>query len=304
MRTLITGANGFVGQHLKRELEANGYTVHTTDISGDVDFILNLLDGEQVHAHLKKQRYDSIVHLAGFSSVRLSWENFQKTLELNVFPTINILESVSQTHIGTRVLLIGSSDQYGLAAQAGHPLTEEDPCLPQNPYAISKCTQEQMALVLSVSKKLDIVLTRSFNHIGPGQRKGFVVSDIASSIAETENNSAPKLIVGNTQSHRDFTDVRDVVRAYRLLLEKGRPGEIYNVGSGKVHAIHEVIQMLIKLSGVSIEVISDAKNFRPSDITKIECSCEKLRRDTGWLPEIPMHESLKDTLKWWREQQE
>jgi GDP-4-dehydro-6-deoxy-D-mannose reductase len=301
VRTLITGASGFVGAHLKRELGAHDYEVYTTDIGGNPDFILDLLDVMKVYEHLEKYKYDAVVHLAGFSSVKLSWEYPRKALELNVFPTLNLLDSISRTGFNTRVLLIGSSDQYGIVPQDRFLLTETDPCQPRSPYAISKCTQEQMAPALAASKKLDIIYTRSFNHIGPGQQKGFVVSDLTSAIVDIQNGSEPVLYVGNMQAYRDFSDVRDVVRAYRLLLEKGQCGEIYNVGSGAVHSIQSILQSLIELSGMNIEVRQDPAKFRPVEIYKIGCCRQKIMEHTGWAPEIDLKQSLKDTLAWWQQ---
>jgi len=302
VKSLITGASGFVGMHLKRELENNGYEVYTTDISGNPDFTLDLLDAAKVYEHLQQHKYDVVVHLAGFSSVRLSWDNPKRTLELNVFPTLNLLEGISRTGFSTRTLLIGSSDQYGIVPSERFMLMETDPCQPRSPYAISKCTQEQMANALAASKKLDIVFTRSFNHIGPGQRKGFVVADLASAISDIQKGSEPVLYVGNTQAYRDFSDVRDVVRAYRLLMEKGRSGEIYNVGSGTVHSIQSILKALIDSSGLDIEIRQDPAKLRPVDIYKIGCCNQKIQEHTGWKPEIDIQQSLKDTLLWWQHQ--
>lgn len=302
MKVLTLGACGFVGKYLKQELEKNEHTVHTIDIQGNPDFMLDLLDADKVYAHLAAHRYDAVVHLAGFSSVQRSWEMPRRTLELNVFTTLNLLEGIEKTGLPTRALLIGSSDQYGVVPQDKCMVRETDECHPKSPYAISKQTQEAMALALAAGRKLDVVMTRSFNHIGPGQRKGFAVSDFASAIAEIREGDEHAIYVGNTDVYRDFSDVRDVARAYRLLLEKGRSGEIYNVGSGSVHSIQTILETLIHLSGKKIEVRLDPAKFRPVDLVKIGCINEKLRVQTGWTPEIPMHKSIVDTLAWWNEQ--
>lgn len=300
MRTLITGAGGFVGKHLKDELLANGYEVITMDIRGDADFVLDLMDAKLVQEHFSQNQYDSIVHLAGFSSVGRSWQMPKRTLELNAFPTLHMMDAIAESGPTTRLLIIGSAEQYGAIKTDKIYIDEAEPMHPKNPYAISKCTQESIALAIATSKKLDVVFTRSFNHIGTGQEKGFVISDFASAVATIMNGGEPIMYVGNTQACRDFTDVRDVVRAYRLLLEKGKSGEQYNVGSGQIYSIQELLNMLIALSGKTIEVRQDPAKMRPVEIMKLGCCYDKLKRATGWMPQITMDQSLADVLRWWQ----
>lgn len=299
MRALITGAGGFVGGYLQAELSRSGWQAVTTDIRGAVDVTLNLLDAEAVGDHLAKNTYDAIFHLAGFSSVHQSWKEPERTFTLNLFPTLHLLESLHQSGRHTRMLVVGSSDQYGLLPAGTEKVSEDTPRNPQSPYAISKNAQEQLAATLAVKYGLDVLFTRSFNHIGPGQERGFVVSDFASAIAGILRGAPPVIYVGNTSAYRDFTDVRDVVRAYRLLVEKGVSGEIYNVGSGSTHSVREILDTLILQSHREISVEKDPGKYRPVDQTRIVCDPQKLQATTGWTPEIPLAQSLQETLSWW-----
>lgn len=299
MRILVTGASGFVAPFLRDELTRHGNDVSLTDIRGEVDFPMDLVDEAAVDAHFHAYRYDAVVHLAGFSSVARSWQMPKRVMELNVFPLLHLMKAISATAPGTRLLVIGSADQYGRVPADTVYLRETQPCQPRSPYAISKYAQEGLALALGLGQKLDVVLTRSFNHIGPGQEKGFVTSDFASAIAQAVHGGPPVVSVGATDVYRDFTDVRDVARAYRLLLQHGRAGEVYNVGSGRLYAIGDILQTLIDLSGVNIQVRKDPAKVRPVDVERVGCCPEKIRTDTGWTSEIPMEQSLQDVLQWW-----
>jgi len=299
MKVLVTGAGGFVGPYLSAELRGHAHEARTTDIRGPVDFLLDLLDADAVHRHFTENRYDAVVHLAGFASVAKSWEKPKLTLELNTFPLLYMLDALSVSSPHTRVLVVGSADQYGTVPPGKILLDESDPCFPQTPYAISKHTQERLALCIAASRKLNVVLTRSFNHIGPGQEPGFVVPDFASAIARIMGGAEPVIHVGNTQAYRDFTDVRDIVCAYRLLIEHGKSGEVYNVGSGLLHSIQYILDTLIALSGLSITVEPDAKKMRPIDTFKVGCCNAKIHGDTGWEARIPIEDSLKAILDHW-----
>jgi len=299
MKVLITGAGGFVGSYLFEELIKHKHEVRTTDIRGSVDFRLDLLNADVVHQHFFSNRYDIIAHLAGFSSVARSWEDPKLALELNTLPLLYILDAVSLSSPNTRILVSGSADQYGVLQNGKIMADESDPCIPKSPYAISKYAQERLALSIAARKKLDIVLTRSFNHIGPGQKTGFVVTDFASAIARIIHGADPVIYVGNTQAYRDFTDVRDVARAYRLLIEHGRTGAVYNVGSGRLHSIQYILDTLIAKSGVSVSIQIDEKKVRPIDILKLGCCNEKIHLDTGWSVHIPIEDSLEAILNYW-----
>lgn len=299
MKVLITGAGGFVGPFLRAEIDAAGYTAVTTDVRGQVDVPLDLLDAEAVTAHFAAHRYDAVVHLAGISSVSLSWKMPKRTLSLNVFPALHIAQAVAETAPATRLLAVGSADQYGVTVGEDVLLDEDDPCRPRSPYAVSKYAQEGMLLALCASLGLDVIATRSFNHIGPGQEKGFVISDFASALADIMRGAPPAIKVGNLDASRDFTDVRDVARAYRLLLEGGRRGEVYNVGSGIAYRIGDILQAMIQLSGRVVEIQQDPERLRPVELLRLRCDNTKLQTDTGWSPTIPLEESLRNVLDWW-----
>ena len=302
MKALITGSLGFVGKYLRAELENNGYEVVGLDIlSGDKTLRADLLDAAQIERILEEQRPDAIFHLAAQADVGKSWRMPKLTMELNIVASVNLLEAVRQTDPqGIRLLIVGSSDQYGNLGAAGASVTEDMALQPQTPYAISKRAQEELAKLYARSYGMNICMTRSFNHGGAGQRTGFMIPDFASGIVKIERGEAAELCVGNLTSRRDFTHVKDVVRAYRLIAEKGRSGEVYNVGSGRTWSAQEVLDMLIGMAKCDIPVRQDPARMRPSDTPVICCDHSKLTRDTGWAPEMGMAQIVADTLQFYR----
>nr|MCR5346375.1 GDP-mannose 4,6-dehydratase [Fretibacterium sp.] len=301
MRALITGSLGFVGHYLREELERHGYDVMGLDIRpGERTLQADLLDKEQTAFALRETQPDIVIHLAGQANVAKSWSIPQKTFEINVIAALNLMESVRDVLPQAHLVLVGSSDEYGILGAAGASVSESTPPNPQTPYAVSKLAQEQMACVYARAYKLNICMTRSFNHGGAGQQEGFLIPDFTSGIVRVEKGLQPCLRVGNLDSRRDFTHVRDVVRAYRLLAEKGRPGEIYNVGSGKTHSAREILEKLLALSNTNIPVEQDPAKMRPSDTPVICCNHEKLTRDTGWEPQLGLDQILRDVLAEWR----
>ena len=308
MKALITGIAGFVGNYLTEELIKHGIDVYGTILDHEVYhgnakgvFTMNLLNYDEIESVMTELQPDYIFHLAGQSSVGLSWKKPQLTIETNVVGTINLLEVVRLTCKDTRILIVGSSDEYGVIRVEDCPINEMLPLHPQNPYATSKKAQEEIALQYCKSYGMDIVLVRAFNHIGPGQLKGFVVADFASQIAEIENGFVPPVIkVGNLDAKRDFSDVRDVVSAYYLIMDKGLKGEIYNVGSGEAIAVKNILQMLLSFSECNILVEDDINRFRPSDIPLIECDSSKLVAATGWTKNKRLEKTLLDILNYWR----
>ena len=301
-RAWITGSLGFVGRYLRAELEQTGYDVTGLDVrEAEKTVCADLLDAEQTLAVIREIKPDCIIHLAGQADVGRSWKIPQKTIEINVLAAVNLMEAVRAVNPRTRVVLVGSSDEYGQLGELGQDVRETIPLNPQTPYAVSKMAQEQMAGVYVRAYGMNICMTRSFNHGGAGQREGFLIPDFASGVARVEKGLAPCMKVGNLESRRDFTHVRDVVRAYRLIAEKGKPGEIYNVGSGTTHSAREILDKLRAMASCEIPVEQDPARMRPSDTPVIRCNHDKLTRDTGWQPELGIDAILADVLAEWRE---
>ena len=304
-RALITGSQGFVGQYLRRELEENGYTVLGLDLQpGEGAVQADLLNPAQLAEAIRQARPEAVFHLAGQADVARSWQIPRQTMEMNAIGAINLMEAVRALGRPARLVMVGSSDQYGSLGTAGQCVTEELGMNPQTPYAVSKKAQEEMARVYVRAYGMDICMTRSFNHGGAGQRLGFLIPDFAAGIVRVERGEAKSLKVGNLTARRDFTHVKDVGRAYRLIAEKGRPGEVYNVGSGETHSAQEILDKLCDMASCPIPVEQDPAKLRPSDTPVICCDRSKLTNDTGWAPQIPLEVILSDTLREWRDRGE
>lgn len=303
VRALITGSQGFVGGYLRRELEQNGYEVVGVDVQpGEKTVQADLLEGPRLAELIQELAPEAVFHLAGQADVARSWKIPRQTVEINVVAAVNLMEAVRQAAPKARMVLVGSSDQYGNLGDAGKLVSETAETHPQTPYAVSKKAQEEMARVYAQAYGLHICMTRSFNHGGAGQREGFLIPDFAAGVARVEKGLEKCLKVGNLTSRRDFTHVRDVVRAYRLIAEKGRPGEIYNVGSGVAYSAQEILDRLCAMAECPITVEQDPAKMRPSDTPVICCDRGKLTKDTGWEPEIPLDAMLRETLEWFKEQ--
>lgn len=308
-RALIIGGGGFAGGYLIRELASAGYEVHATclpeeEICGDCAvYSLDIGDVSAIEGLLARVMPDVVFHLAAQSSVAVSWKKPALTAQVNVVGAVNVLEAVRLSQRpDTRLLLIGSGEEYGFIPKDACPLSEEEKLRPGNIYAATKVCQEMIGQIYSRSYGMDIVMTRSFNHTGPGQSPTFVVSEICRQIAAAEQPGAPaELLIGNTDAKRDFTDVRDVVRAYRLLAEKGVSGRVYNVGRGSAAAIGQILETALSMSQVQIAVIRDPRRLRASDIPIIEPDVSLIFADTGWSAQISIEETVRDTLEWWRE---
>lgn len=300
MRALITGSRGFVGKHLAMELSANGYSVYGIDLTEDENTaFVNLLDRQAVKEYIRRIRPDALFHLAAQAAIPLSWKEPQTTYELNVIGTINLLEAVCEEKRTCRIVIIGSSEQYGVLQEL-NPISEEIALRPRNPYAASKKAQEEIASVYGNSHSLDICFTRSFNHSGPGQKLGFLIPDLCSGIVRVEQNKDNCLQVGNLESVRDFTDVRDIARAYRLIYEKGIKGEKYNVGTGTGRKAKDILNMLLSMTCREIPVQPAQERMRVSDTPVLVCDNTKLKSHTGWTPLIPFEQTLRDTLEYYR----
>jgi len=315
LKVLITGISGFVGSHLADYLLAHTDWQIAGTVYGSAHNIhpiqhrLELYPAELsrlpvVQFILDQARPDVIFHLAAVAVTGHSWRDPAATLQVNISMQANILQAVVNLGLDARVIVVGSSEEYGAAlstASAEGAIDEETPFRPINPYAVSKVAQDMLGLQYHLSHGLDTVRVRPFNHIGPRQGLGFVVPDFASQIAQIEAGQRQAVLrVGNLEAQRDFTDVRDVVRAYHLLALKGVSGQAYNVGSGQAHAIQEVLDYLIAQAQVPIQVKPDPERMRPSDIPRVVCDCTKLHTLTGWEPSIPFDQSLSDVLEDWR----
>jgi len=312
MRVLITGATGFVGTHLRRYLlsstdwEIVGTAFPTppadpTRGSREKLILLDLRNAEATQAALAKSPPDYVVHLAAQAHVPTAYKDPWATLENNILGQLNLFESCRALGIYPRIIVIGSGEEYGRATQADLPLVEDHPLRPENPYSVSKVTQDVMGYQYFISYGLPVIRVRPFNHVGPGQSARFVLPAFASQVAEIEaGRRQPLLRVGNLAPERDFTDVRDVVRAYRLLLLHGTAGEVYNIASGRPYAIQSIVDRLRDRSGTEIKIEVDPERYRPADIPVIYGSAAKLLRDTGWTAEIPMSQTIDDVLAEWR----
>ncbi|MFN2220502.1 MAG: GDP-mannose 4,6-dehydratase, partial [Anaerolineae bacterium] len=252
---------------------------------------------------LDQARPDAIFHLAAQPLVSASRRNPWGTLETNIRMQLSLLEGVAQVKPDCRVLVVGSSEEYGQVAPEDLPVDEDTPLRPLNAYALSKVAQDLMGLQYHLVDKLHVVRVRPFNHIGPRQRLGFVAADFASQIAAAELGLQPPAIaVGNLDAQRDFSDVRDVVQAYAALITEGVPGEVYNVGAGESHSIQEILDTLLAMSRVPIEVRQDPDRMRPSETPDIVCDATRIRELCGWQATIPFRQSLQDVLDFWREE--
>ncbi len=307
LRVFVTGATGFVGRHLTRLLREQGDDVSGTCFPDKACpeepqiFHLDLRSGDSLSEALDRGRPEWIIHLAALSNVRRSWDQRQETLETNLLGTSRLLEAVRGSHPSARVLFISSSDVYGALSPGERYFREDDPFHAVNPYAYSKIAGELLCQFYVQVEKLDIVLARPFPHTGPGQAADFVFADWARQIVRIERGlSEPVIRVGNLQVRRDYSDVRDVVRAYVLLMQKGRTGEIYNVCSGKAVSLREVLETLLALSPKKIEVREDPSKLRKTDIPFLGGDGSKFRGETGWAAEIPLARTLGDLIEYWR----
>jgi GDP-4-dehydro-6-deoxy-D-mannose reductase len=291
-RAFITGASGFVGAFLQEHLASFGDILATPT--------LEITDRYSLSAELKAFEPTVIYHLAGQANVGLSWTDPADTFKVNALGTLQLLESAAELTLKPRVIVVSSAEVYGRVDPKDVPISESLDPKPTTPYGSSKLAAEVVALQIARSHGLGLVVARPFNHIGPGQSDTFVVSGVARRIAEAERDQVSTITVGNLEAVRDFTDVRDVVAAYRLLSLHGKAGEIYNIGSGVGRTIASMIESLVSLSTSPLQLVADPQLMRPSDNPLLISDVTKLRNDTGWTPKFDPMGSLGDTLVWWR----
>ena len=297
MRALVTGASGFVGRHLVDHLEACGDEVIGTDRS---DGGPDLLDAEGFERLLTDIRPEVVYHLAGQADVGRSWSAPVETLRANIEGTHNVLAAARSAEVA-RVVTVTSADIYGLVERHDLPLTESSPIRPVSPYAASKAAADLVAQQAHLGHGQDVVRARSFNHLGPGQSDRFVCSALAARIAACEAGDEETMAVGNLEARRDFTDVRDVVRAYRRMATSGVAGQAYNVCSGRSTSVQEVVDRLLEMSPQEMQVEVDPDLFRPADLEELRGDPSRLVEDTGWSTEYALDDTLKDLLEDWRE---
>ena len=314
-KALVTGIAGFAGSHLaefllSKKIEVFGFYLpgHSTE---NVDHIKNtinliacdLLNKKDVETKVAKINPDYVFHLAAFASPAESFKYPRLTLENNIVGQLNLLETLVKIKSKAKILIVGSADEYGNVDPEYLPIDEKTSLAPPSPYAVSKVAQDLLGLQFFLHHNLNIVRVRPFNHIGPRQSPHFVVSAFASQIAQLEGTGGGEIRVGNLETWREFTDVRDMMRAYFLALEKGKVGSVYNIGTGKPIKIAQILKILMSFSKAKIKIVKDRKLYRPVDIVKIYCDSSKFRKETGWRPKINIKKTLSDTIDYERKKQ-
>ncbi len=315
---LITGFSGFVSHHFLEYLERNAINAQVLGVDLLVPHFdtstyrhikcsfekVDLLDKNQVDNIVYQFQPEYILHLASYSSVAFSWKDPIASFRNNTSIFLNLLEKVRGLDLRCRILSIGSSEEYGNVSETDVPLTEEHPLDPVSPYAVARVAQEMFSKVYVDGFGMDIVMTRSFNHIGPMQRDVFVISSFAKQLVDIQKKGQTRGVIesGNVEIVRDFLDVRDVVAAYYGLFQKGKKGSVYNVCSGKGIALREIIEKMARMLELDIEIKISERLIRPSDNRIIIGSNRRIREETGWAPAIPLEKSLHDVVDYWQEQ--
>lgn len=294
MRALVTGGTGFVGGWLQAHLSACGDDVVAVGEEVEVS------DAVAVREAVLAARPDAIYHLAARAHVGDSWDDPVATVEVNTLGTLHVLEAARALPSPPRVLLVSSAEVYGVVGPDDLPVVEDRLLRPVTPYAASKAAAEDLGVQAWLGYGVPVVRARAFNHAGPGQAPTFLVSALCRRVVEAERAGAAEIVVGNLDPERDFTDVRDVVRAYRLLVENGAPGEAYNVCSGRSVAVRDIVARIIEISGAGLRLREDPELLRPVEVPVLRGSNERLRSATGWSPEISLDDTLRDSLTWWR----
>jgi GDP-4-dehydro-6-deoxy-D-mannose reductase len=315
VKVLITGITGFVGSHLAELCQSLGdvevvgtyrWRSPRNNIAHLKDLALvemDILDATSCHKTLAAVQPDWIFHLAAQSFVPTSWSAPASTISTNVLGQLNLFEALrALDRLDTRFHVCGSSEEYGYVAREETPITEDNPLRPLSPYGVSKVGQDLLGYQYFRSYGLHTIRTRAFNHGGPRRGEVLLPSDFAKQIAEIEKGlREPVVKVGNLEALRDFTDVRDIVRAYWLALEKGEPGEVYNIGTGNAPSIREILERMLSMTEASVEVRQVPEKMRPSDVEILISDSSRFRAATGWEPQISLDQMLSDTLEYWRE---
>ena len=314
MRVLITGISGFAGSHLADTCLAQGAEVwgltqapgphpNLAHLGDHVQLhVANITDEAGMHAALAAIKPDRIFHLAAQAHVPTAWSDPAATLTTNILGQLNVILAMQQHVPEARLLVVSSSNVYGMVDEKDLPVSETTPFRPADPYAVSKVGQDMLALQYWQSHGLPIVRVRPFNHIGPRQAPDFVIARFAQQLAQMEAGAIPPTLkVGNMSAKRDFTDVRDVAHAYWLALDKGTPGAVYTIGSGAARSIDEMLQIMLGLTQVNVAVETDPALFRPGDLPILQADPRAIQEQTGWRAEIPLEQTLEETLDYWRD---
>ncbi len=312
MRTLITGINGFVGGHLSELLlQMSGWEIWGVDrattalpsIRQHVHFVsADLCNADAVRHVIDQAQPQVIFHLAGQTFVPESFKNPAATMHTNITAQLNLFQALIEQCLKSRVLVVGSYEEYGMIRPEDVPINEQTPLRPTSPYGVSKIAQNMLALQYHISHQLDVVRVRPFNHIGPRQSDRFVASSFAQQIARIEQGVQPPTVnVGDLSPRRDFTDVRDMVRAYVLAVESGIAGEVYNLGSGNPVTIQTLLDILVASSTAAVEINPDPERMRPVSVPVVACDASRFRTHTGWHPAIALETTLHDILEDMRE---
>ncbi|MBF0547345.1 MAG: GDP-mannose 4,6-dehydratase [Candidatus Riflebacteria bacterium] len=314
-KILITGFSGFVAKHFLDFLERMKIRSHVLGIdvfdypfkTDDFKFLsctfekVDLLEREKIENLIFRFQPEFVLHLASFSSVAFSWREPVTSFMNNTNIFLNLVEAIRRLNLKTRILSVGSSEEYGTVAKSQLPFVETNQLFPNSPYAVARVAQENLSQVYVKSFSQDILLTRSFNHFGPGQKEIFVVSGFAKQLVELKRKKKAEriLLVGDISIVRDFVDVRDVVSAYYELFLNGKSGEVYNVCSGKGISLKEIIEKLSEILDIEVKIQTDKNLIRPSDNKEIIGSNEKIQKEIGWTPKIPLKKSLMDIVSFW-----
>ncbi|OGH27523.1 MAG: hypothetical protein A3C27_02035 [Candidatus Levybacteria bacterium RIFCSPHIGHO2_02_FULL_39_36] len=312
-KVFITGITGFAGSFLaehiasQKDYEIFGSFLSDTNLENTASVKekvslrqIDLRDSQKLQDLIKEIRPDFVYHLAALTSPADSFKNPAGFINNNTEAEVNLLEAIRVAGIFPKVLIASSAEVYGEVAAGNLPIDEDTPLRPATPYAVSKIAQDFLGLQYFISYKIPVIRVRPFNHIGPRQAPNFVVSSFSKRIVDIERGKESVMRVGNLMAKRDFTDVRDIVRGYLLLLEMGDPGDVYNIGSGKSYKISEILDKLLSMSNKDIKIEIDKQLLRPIDVPELVCDNKKIFQKTGWKPEIPIEKTLADTLDYWR----
>ena len=296
-RLMVTGLDGFVGRHVKQAVESlRDGRFQLVEARGAIE----LREPATLQQAIEETRPDYVLHLAAQSFVPASVKDPRATYEVNFFGTLNLLQTLKAGGFRGRMLYVGSAEEYGAVRDEDLPVVESCPLRPRTPYGVSKAAAELLCYQWTQDQGFEIVMSRPFNHLGPGQAEHFVVPDFAKQVTEIKlGRREPVLKVGAIEVTRDFTDVRDVVQAYLALMERGESGEAYNVCSGREYSIREILEELIRLAEVECRIIVDNARLRAVERKRNRGSFEKLAQCTGWNPRITLTESLRDVLAYW-----